>query len=240
MPETVYQALYGRGSLDLAVDPAVSLRSGPTGRRPRRRKERRTRRFPDMGMIRDRPAEVIGRLVPGHWEGDLAGLDHEATLEHSVECLYRPERHDSRCRLGVPASAGAQAKQSAARMKYASDGGPRAGGLHRVDAEEGHSVVVPLASFALSKDRHLFAALASQVRRWADLFPHNSASTRTVASNKLPTMTFMTRGSSVAAKATNERAKTVKTTALAITSPVVATLGLTAGLTTIRITSLPD
>jgi len=56
VPETVYQALYGRGSLDLAV----------TGRRPRRRKEHRTRRFPDMVMIRDRPAEVTDRLVPGH------------------------------------------------------------------------------------------------------------------------------------------------------------------------------
>lgn len=71
VPETVYQALYGRGSLELAVDLAVSLRTGRTGRRPRRRKEHRTRRFPDMVMIRDRPAEAIGRLVPGHWEGDL-------------------------------------------------------------------------------------------------------------------------------------------------------------------------
>ena len=71
VPETVYQALYGRGSLDLAVDSAVSLRSGRTGRRPRRRKEHRTMRFPDMVMIRDRPAEVMGRLVPGHWQGDL-------------------------------------------------------------------------------------------------------------------------------------------------------------------------
>jgi transposase, IS30 family len=49
----------------------VALRTGRTGRRPRRRKEHRTRRFPDMVMIRDRPAEVVGRLVPGHWEGDL-------------------------------------------------------------------------------------------------------------------------------------------------------------------------
>jgi IS30 family transposase len=68
VPETVYQALYGRGSLDLAVDPAIALRSGRTGRRPRRRKEHRTKRFPDMVMIRDRPADVLSRLVPGHWE----------------------------------------------------------------------------------------------------------------------------------------------------------------------------
>ncbi|MCU1635535.1 MAG: hypothetical protein JWQ68_774, partial [Cryobacterium sp.] len=71
VPETIYQALYGRGSLDLAVDPAVTLRSGRTGRRPRRRKEHRSKRFPDMVMIRDRPVEVTSRLVPGHWEGDL-------------------------------------------------------------------------------------------------------------------------------------------------------------------------
>lgn len=46
VPETVYQALYGRGCLELAVDPAVSLRSGRMGRRSRRRKEHRTKRFP--------------------------------------------------------------------------------------------------------------------------------------------------------------------------------------------------
>mgnify|MGYP003112424178 CR=1 FL=1 len=69
VPETVYQTLYGRGSLDLAVDPAIALRSGRTGRRPRRRKEHRTKRFPEMVMIRDRPAEVISRLVPGHGRG---------------------------------------------------------------------------------------------------------------------------------------------------------------------------
>lgn len=44
LPETVYQALYRRGSLNLAVDPAFSLRSGRPGRRPRRRKEHRSRR----------------------------------------------------------------------------------------------------------------------------------------------------------------------------------------------------
>ncbi|MDQ0821613.1 hypothetical protein QFZ79_003989 [Arthrobacter sp. V4I6] len=64
VPETVYQALYGRGRLDLAV----ALHSGRTGHRPRRRKEHRTRRFPDTVMIRERLAEVLGRLAPGPWE----------------------------------------------------------------------------------------------------------------------------------------------------------------------------
>lgn len=86
VPETVYQALYGRGSLDLAVDPAVSLRSGRTGRRPRRRKEHRTRRFPDTVTIRDRPAEVTGRLVPGHWEGDsIIGKGGRSAIATLVE-----------------------------------------------------------------------------------------------------------------------------------------------------------
>jgi transposase, IS30 family len=90
VPETVYQALYGRGSLDLAVDPGVSLRSGRTGRRPRRRKEHRTKRFPDMVMIRDRPAEVIGRLVPGHWEGDLIiGKNGRSAIATLVERTTR-------------------------------------------------------------------------------------------------------------------------------------------------------
>lgn len=62
-PETIYQALYGRGFLDLAIDPAVLLLTGRIGRQPRRRKANRFRRFPEMVMIRDRPAEVVARLV---------------------------------------------------------------------------------------------------------------------------------------------------------------------------------
>lgn len=72
-----------RGNLDLAVDLAVALRTGRTGRRPRRRKEHRTRRFPDMVMIRDRPADAIGRLVPGHWEEDLI-IGREAALPSAL------------------------------------------------------------------------------------------------------------------------------------------------------------
>lgn len=103
VPETVYQALYGRGSLDLAVDPAVSLRTGRTGRRPRRRKEHRTKRFSDMVMIPDRPTEVAERLVPRHWEGDLIiGKSGRCAIDTRIErtpvssslCIWRQPRAD--------------------------------------------------------------------------------------------------------------------------------------------------
>ncbi|MDQ0146987.1 hypothetical protein J2T23_002893 [Pseudarthrobacter niigatensis] len=99
VPESVYQALYGRGCLELAVDPAVSLRSGRTGRRPRRRKEHRTKRFPDIVMIRDRPAEVTGRLVPGHlgrrpnhWKRRPVRHRHTGRTDHPLHHPRAPGR----------------------------------------------------------------------------------------------------------------------------------------------------
>lgn len=91
VPEAVYQALYGRASLDLAVNPAASLRTGRTVRRPRRRKEHRTKRSPDKVMIRDRPREVTSRLVPGHlggrldhWKGQPLGNRHVGRRDHTL------------------------------------------------------------------------------------------------------------------------------------------------------------
>jgi IS30 family transposase len=69
--ETIYTAIYAMPRGELRKDVISWLRFGHTKRRPRARGEDRRGRIPDMVSIHDRPPEVEGRLVPGHWEGDL-------------------------------------------------------------------------------------------------------------------------------------------------------------------------
>jgi IS30 family transposase len=68
--ETIYQALYVRGAGQLRRELRAHLR---TGRTQRRRRGSRSRYGPirDAVSIRERPEEIEGRQVPGHWEGDL-------------------------------------------------------------------------------------------------------------------------------------------------------------------------
>ena len=76
--EAIYQALYaadtggshGREGLERKL--TACLRTGRTLRAPRARTRGRGKAFvsPEL-LIRHRPAEVAGRTVPGHWEGDL-------------------------------------------------------------------------------------------------------------------------------------------------------------------------
>lgn len=43
-------------------------------------------KIPNMTLIDDRPEEISGRLLPGHWEGDLIiGKDHKSALSVIVE-----------------------------------------------------------------------------------------------------------------------------------------------------------
>jgi transposase, IS30 family len=68
--ETIYQSLYVYPRGELRRELRACLRSGRAVRRPRGRRERRAR-IVDAVPIGQRPAEVEGRLVPGHHEGDL-------------------------------------------------------------------------------------------------------------------------------------------------------------------------
>jgi IS30 family transposase len=69
--ETIYVGLYvlPRGTLRSAL--LAALRQARKARRPRARGTDRRGQIPNMTPIAERPAEVVTRTVPGHWEGDL-------------------------------------------------------------------------------------------------------------------------------------------------------------------------
>jgi IS30 family transposase len=69
--ETIYAYIYAqpRGALRKLLIGA--LRQAHRARLPRSRGRDRRGRLRDMVSIHDRPLEVIGRQVAGHWEGDL-------------------------------------------------------------------------------------------------------------------------------------------------------------------------
>src|SRR4051795_595395 len=70
--EAIYGALYVQGRGALRRELTQCLRTGRTLRVPRARTRGRGKSFvtPEV-LISERPAEVAGRAVPGHWEGDL-------------------------------------------------------------------------------------------------------------------------------------------------------------------------
>ena len=68
--ETIYKCLYVQTRGQLRADLHKRLSTRRAARRTRGAPERRSR-FADVISIRDRPAEVADRAVPGHWEGDL-------------------------------------------------------------------------------------------------------------------------------------------------------------------------
>jgi transposase, IS30 family len=88
-PETIYQALYVYGRGGLRTELAAHLRSGRTQRRPHTvtaRNRRAASPIPDLVSIAERPEDVEGRLVPGHWEGDLLmGRDNKSQVATLVE-----------------------------------------------------------------------------------------------------------------------------------------------------------
>lgn len=70
--EAIYQALYVQGRGALRRELTACLRTGRALRVPRARIQGRGKAFvtPEL-LISERPATVLDRAVPGHWEGDL-------------------------------------------------------------------------------------------------------------------------------------------------------------------------
>jgi IS30 family transposase len=102
--ETIYQALYVQTRGGLRKDLAQKLALKRRQRKPRGNAEGRTTSpYREAFTIRERPAEVADRAVPGHWEGDLVlGAGNGSAVGTLVErttrfviLLHLPGRHDA-------------------------------------------------------------------------------------------------------------------------------------------------
>ena len=100
--ETIYTWIYAhpKGELERA---GIVLRTGREQRKPRGRKKTAGAKIVGMRSIEERPAEVEGRQVPGHWEGDLViGKGGKSAMGTLVERVSRylcpvalPDGHDA-------------------------------------------------------------------------------------------------------------------------------------------------
>lgn len=88
--ETIYQALYALPRGELRRELIAALRQGQATRRPRSRGKNRQSFITDAVKIAARPEDVAGRLVPGHWEGDLIkGAANRSAVATLVERTSR-------------------------------------------------------------------------------------------------------------------------------------------------------
>lgn len=101
--ETIYQALYVQGRGELRKDLYRELSLKRRQRKPRGQTRGSSSPYAQAFTIRERPAEVEDRAVPGHWEGDLiVGPASRSAIGTLVErstrftiLLHLPGRHDA-------------------------------------------------------------------------------------------------------------------------------------------------
>ncbi len=87
--ESIYSYIYvlGRGSLKKEL---ISYLRQKKRHRGMRGKKNGRGSIPEMISIEERPKEVEGRIIPGHWEGDLVmGKNHRSALGTLVERTTR-------------------------------------------------------------------------------------------------------------------------------------------------------
>ena len=86
--ETIYRSLFvqSRGVLKRELLRHLRQRQRFRHARAATRQGHHRGRIPDAVSIRERPADVIDRAVPGHWEGDLLlGAGHQSQVATLVE-----------------------------------------------------------------------------------------------------------------------------------------------------------
>jgi IS30 family transposase len=88
--ETIYEYIYVRAQGTLRDDLIASLRKPQRHRAQHRRKASLQGTLPNLLSIDERPAGVLSRRIPGHWESDLiVGKDHKSALISLVERKFR-------------------------------------------------------------------------------------------------------------------------------------------------------
>ena len=88
--ETIYQHIYCLPRGELKKELMQGLRQARKLRQPRKYAHSRKPDITDIISISERPKEARGRIVPGHWEGDLiVGKNHASALGTLVERTTR-------------------------------------------------------------------------------------------------------------------------------------------------------
>ena len=88
--ETIYTYLYILPRGVLKKELLSCLRQNRKHRHKQRRGTEAKRDIEDMLSIEERPAEVVNRIIPGHWEGDLIiGKNNRSALGTLVERTTR-------------------------------------------------------------------------------------------------------------------------------------------------------
>lgn len=89
--ETIYRYVYLHAKKSLREELTAQLRRQKKARgRPRSKELDKRGKIPDAISIDERPQEVKGREVAGHWEGDLVvGKDHKSAIGTLVERTTR-------------------------------------------------------------------------------------------------------------------------------------------------------
>ena len=89
-PEAIYSYIYVLPRGALKKELTSCLRQNHKRRYKQRRGVRIERKIEDMLSIEERPKEVEGRIIPGHWEGDLIiGKNNRSALGTLVERTTR-------------------------------------------------------------------------------------------------------------------------------------------------------
>jgi len=187
--ETIYQELYVQGRGHLRADLHKALRTGRARRAPRRAAKRP--RVPGELLIANRPKDVDGRTVPGHWEGDLIiGKDSGSAIGTLVEratrftiLLHLPHRHDAESVADAIAHEITRLPEHLARSLTWDQGCELVGSHQRITDETGLSVWFcdPASPWQRGTNENTNGLLRQYFPKGTDLSVHTRADLDNVA-----------------------------------------------------------